>query len=97
MKLVADGSRRRFYYEVPRQGLRELSVKSGTLLFDGQRVGMTYRGTQYVFPRSCGRVGFPVSGRVAPDEHSVTLYGKAALRGSKCEPAGWFPRREASL
>jgi hypothetical protein len=89
MRLAADGTQRRFYYDTPRQGLKDVGVQTGTLLFDGQRVGMTYRGTAYTFSRNCGNVGYPVSGDVAPDERSVTLIGKAPLLGSRCETSGF--------
>jgi hypothetical protein len=60
--LMAEGDRRRFYYETPRPGMAGQGVERGTLLFDGQKVGNNYQGTAYVFDRQCGKFPYAVSG-----------------------------------
>lgn len=89
MKLVANGTRRRFYYQRPRRGLRGNGVRRGTLLFDGRRRGFTYSGTARIFTRRCGTKKYAVSGTVADNEESVTLIGKAPILDSSCSVKGY--------
>ncbi len=89
MKLVADGARRRFYYEDPRPAIRDSGVASGTLLFDGSRLGTTYSGTARIFSSRCGTVRYTVSGPIGEDERSVTLFGQAPQLGASCEVTGY--------
>jgi hypothetical protein len=77
VSLFADGPRRQFRYEVPVPDLLPLGVQPGTLLFDGRRNGNQYAGTAYVFSSVCGALPYAVEGPVAPDQRSVTMYGKA--------------------
>ena len=89
MRLVATGASRKFFYESPRQGLVEVGIQKGSLLFEGTKNGATYAGTAYVYSKRCGRIGFAVSGTVAPDQRSVTVYGQAPLRAENCQPGGY--------
>jgi hypothetical protein len=89
MRLSADGPNRRVYYDSPRQGMLNEGVRSGTLLFEGTRNGDTYYGTAFIFNRNCGRVAYQVSGTVAPDDRSVTLYGEAPQMNSSCRITGY--------
>ena len=89
MRLVADGPSRTFLYQTPRAGLETVGVQSGTVLFSGQKNGDSYSGTAYVFSRNCGATAFAVSGPVAADQRSLSLYGKAPQRGANCAIAGY--------
>ncbi len=89
MKLVADGSNRRFFYDSPRAGIRAEGVTPGTLLFEGQRIGDTYSGTAYIFSRVCGRIAYQVSGEVSGDQRSVTMFGQAPRPSSNCQIVGY--------
>lgn len=89
MKLVAKGTRRRFYYERPRKGIRASGVRRGTLLFDGVREGFTYSGTARIFNSRCGTKTYAVSGSVSDDEESVTLLGRAPVVDSSCNLTGY--------
>jgi len=89
MRLVATGASRKFFYESPRQGLGEVGIEKGSLLFEGTKNGDNYAGTAYVYSRRCGRIGFAVSGPVAPDQRSVTVYGQAPIRAENCLPGGY--------
>jgi tetratricopeptide (TPR) repeat protein/uncharacterized protein YgiM (DUF1202 family) len=89
MKLVAKGTRRRFYYERPRKGIRASGVRRGTLLFDGVREGFTYSGTARIFNSRCGTKTYAVSGSVSDDEETVTLLGRAPIVDSSCNLAGY--------
>src|SRR5208282_89917 len=51
VSLYLSGKERYFFYSSPRPGL---SVRRGTLLFNGTRSGQTYDGTAYVFSAVCG-------------------------------------------
>lgn len=89
MKLTADGARRQFYYERPRQGMRDEGVSAGTLLFEGTRNGDAYSGTAFVFSRVCGRLAYRVSGAASSDNRSITLHGQAPRLGSGCRVIGY--------
>jgi hypothetical protein len=85
VKLMAEGNSRKFYYEKPREGL---DVKSGTLLFSGTKEGSRYSGTVYIFSTKCGVTSYDVSGTVADDQLSVTMYGQAPRRNEHCGVVG---------
>jgi hypothetical protein len=85
MALIAKGRQRTFVYQVPRSGLREVGVESGTLLFEGSRVGDAYQGTARIFSRDCGTLSFVVNGVVSNSDHLVTLHGQAPQVNSNCD------------
>ena len=89
MKLVSNGVQRQFYYENPRQGMRDEGVRRGTLLFEGTRTGNGYSGTAYVFLRGCSPKGYHVSGTISDDERSVTMYGQAPRLNAECRLVGY--------
>jgi len=71
MGLVAEGSRRLFYYAEPRAALVERGVQPGTLLFEGERRGNRYIGEARIFARPpSGEFTYPVEGPVAGDQRS---------------------------
>jgi hypothetical protein len=84
--LSANGANRQFNYAIPKPGL---PVASGTLLFAGRKSGDNYSGTAYVFSERCGASGYSVSGPVAPDQRSVTMYGKAPRTDASCRVVGY--------
>jgi hypothetical protein len=85
VKLVAEGAKREFYYETPREGLTKAGVTSGALLFSGQRSGKTYSGTAYIFNKRCGPIAYQVSGNVSDDDRQVTMEGQAPRVGANCQ------------
>lgn len=91
MRLVADGSHRRFIYDSPRQGMRDEGVTAGTVLFDGNRNGERYSGTAYVFSGSCGLRAYRVQGTVSADQRWVTLRGQAPRLATNCAQIGSRP------
>lgn len=86
MRLLAEGSIRRFAYERPRRGL---SVNPCDVVFEGEKQGDNYAGTGYVFSKRCGPIGYPVSGPVLSDGARVTLYGQAPRRRNDCSVSGY--------
>jgi hypothetical protein len=88
MRLIASGASRQFLYEAPRDGLREVGVTKGTLLFKGRKDGNSYSGTAYVFTR-CGSLPYAVSGPVSADHRKVTMQGRMPIPGSGCSSAGY--------
>jgi hypothetical protein len=84
MYLVADGSRRWFYYERPREGMVRAGARAGTLLFEGSKEGNSYQGTAYVFSPSCGPIGYQVSGPIEDQGTRVVMFGRAPVRDSSC-------------
>lgn len=84
MYLVADGSRRWFYYERPREGMVRAGARAGTLLFEGSKQGNSYQGTAYVFSPTCGPIGYQVSGPIEDQGTRVVMFGRAPVRDSAC-------------
>lgn len=84
--LESDGLARKFIYRTPRSGL---PVRPGTLLFQGKQNGDRYSGTAYRFSRSCGAIGYAVTGSVAEDGRTVTMFGKAPRRNAGCKVIGF--------
>jgi uncharacterized protein len=77
VSLEANGTSRKFRYEVPKQGLIAVGVRKGTLLFDGQSDGQRYAGTAFVFKQKCGSVPYHVSGPIFNDSRIVEMEGQA--------------------
>lgn len=87
MRLVAQGSDRWISYEAPRQGMIDQGVVSGTLFFNGRRVGNSYTGTARVFSRNCpDPMTFPIGGTVL-NEQTIVLEGLRPVF-SNCRPTG---------
>lgn len=87
MRLKASGNEREFYYERPRASLREVGVRRGTLLFDGEKDGDWYEGTARVFSSGCDPLEYFVEGPVASNQLKVTVTGEREVY-SQCEPTG---------
>lgn len=87
--LVASGSQRSFYYEMPRPGLLEAGARPGTLLFEGQAVDDAYFGTAYIFNRGCGAFGYQVSGPILENYRRVQMRGQAPRVGADCQVFGY--------
>jgi|GEM_PF-1514092 len=87
MRLVANGQQRFFYYEDPRQGMRDVGVQTGTLLFDGQRIGNRYIGTARVFSSRCALpMTYPMNGDVVSETYVVLEGWRPNF--SNCVPDG---------
>ena len=89
MKLTASGDRVEFVYERPRQGLGDLSINSGTLLFSGIRNGKTWTGEATTFSRQCGVRKFAVNGTETSDSSRVELRGQRPNVDSTCTISGY--------
>ncbi len=91
MRLSARGNQRFFYYQAPRDGMRRAGVSPGTLLFNGVKDGLSYRGTARVFSRHCNApLEYFVEGPVAPDSAWIRLYGQREVYGAGCVPTGRY-------
>lgn len=88
MRLTADGATRRIAYEIPRAGLADRGVGPGEVLFEGRRDGDRYSGTAYIFTKSCGKVGYAVSGMVQSGESRVVLVGYVPRLNAACRKTG---------
>ena len=89
MRLVAQGNKRWFYYERPRQVLRKAGVRPGTLLFNGRKQGNRYVGTTRVFSKWCtAPLEYYAEGPVAPSQTRVTIFGTRDVYGSGCRNTG---------
>ena len=63
----------------------------GTMEFNGTQTGNVYEGTAYVFSRTCGAIGFAVSGSVAQDAQSITMKGWVPYIDLQCRRVGGHP------
>jgi hypothetical protein len=88
VSLVSDGAKQKIYYQAPRVGLVDAGVKTGSLLFEGQKNGPALVGTAYLFYRSCKPRGYQVSGNTSEDRRQITLKGKAPQLDSSCNITG---------
>lgn len=77
MRLTAQGNERYFYYETPREGLRNAGVQRGTLLFNGTNSGGHYSGLARVFSSSCpgNPLEYWVEGPVAANQTQIRMMG----------------------
>ena len=89
MRLKAAGNERAFYYERPKQGLRDAGVARGTLLFNGTNNNGYYSGTTRVFSKYCPRtpLEYYVEGPVDLNQTRVTLRGTREVM-ERCQPTG---------
>lgn len=88
MRLIADAGARKFVYESPREGLAQVGVTRGAILFRGKKAGNSYTGTAYIFSH-CGAKPYQVKGPVSDDQRQVTLYGEAPIVDSNCRVTGF--------
>ena len=84
MLLQSSGNSRIITYHNPRPGI---SARPGQVLFEGRRVGNTYRGTAYTFRSGCRPAPYKVSGRLR-SETRIVLRGAAPKR-SGCRVIGY--------
>jgi hypothetical protein len=77
VSLAANGDKRSFYYEDPREGMRAAGAERGALLFQGVRQGTSYAGTAYIFHGRCGAISYAVRGGVSLNERRISLEGQA--------------------
>lgn len=76
LKMLEKGGLQTFEYVEPRQGLVEVGVQPGTVAFRGKNNGNVYEGTAYVFSRTCGSVGFRVTGEESFDRRNIVMKGR---------------------
>lgn len=87
MRLTDQGNSRWFYYENPRQGMRNVGVRRGTLLFNGTTNGSWYSGTARVFSNGCGALEYWVEGPVLQNPLRVRVSGDRQIYRN-CQPTG---------
>ena len=91
MRLKASGNKRWFYYERPRQVLRNAGVRRGTLFFDGRKQGNKYTGRARRFSKFCpgNPLIYKVQGPVAQSQTRVTIRGNREIH-KRCQPTGQY-------
>jgi hypothetical protein len=87
MRLTDQGNNRWFYYENPRQGMRNVGVQPGTLLFNGTTNGSWYSGTARVFSSACAPLEYWVEGPVLQNPLRVRVSGDRPIHRN-CQPTG---------
>ncbi|MFP3920374.1 MAG: hypothetical protein ACLFPA_00650 [Dichotomicrobium sp.] len=87
MRLEADGERRMFTYEEPRQVLRRAGVRVGTVLFDGRNTGDYYVGRARRFSKHCDDpLVYQVEGPVTDGGTKIVMRGTREVYASGCRP-----------
>jgi hypothetical protein len=89
--LVVEGSRRRFYYAVPRPGMQEAGARVDDLLFEGTSDGKSYDGTAFIFNPRCAPAAYRVSGPIHDGGRRVEMRGSAPRIGDDCRVTGYSP------
>lgn len=85
MALTIDGSKYSFVYAEPKEGMRQMGVTRGTLLFEGVRDASRLRGLSRIFRGAhCGNFQYSVEGVIAADERTMTLYGDRSDVDTDC-------------
>jgi hypothetical protein len=77
MRLQASGTSRTIAYERPRQGLAQIGVYPGRILFEGERYGQTMSGTarMYSTQRQGEETKYAVNGPISASGNRITLVG----------------------
>jgi hypothetical protein len=88
MKLVAQGSSRKFYYSDPRPEIVDAGAKPGFLLFEGKSINGRYIGKAYLVNRRCGQISYNVSGPILDDYRRVELEGQKPRVDNNCRVIG---------
>jgi hypothetical protein len=88
--LIAEGEKRDFQYNQPRQEMLEAGAEPGSLLFTGMAVDGRYVGTAYVFSPQCGRIPYQVSGPILDNYRRVVLKGQAPRLDANCRTVGYY-------
>jgi hypothetical protein len=78
------GKTTQFVFTRVRQGLSDIGVKEGAVIFEGRREGQVLQGKAFVFSKSCGAVGYPASGTISPDGRRAEIRGDAPYVDAKC-------------
>ena len=90
MRMATEAEAVQFIYEVPRGGLGDLGIRSGTLLFDGRNTGgNAYAGNVTTFSRQCGDLAFAVSGEATSDGNRLIVSGQKPNRDRNCRTSGY--------
>lgn len=85
---TGPGAARHVWYWRPRQALAARGVRSGQLLFDGERQGDRMVGTARIFTGDCGVWTYPVEGPITERDERVTMRGLAPVVDASCRVTG---------
>ena len=91
MKMVAQGSSRKFYYTDPSPEITDAGAKPGSLLFEGKSINGRYIGKAYLVNRRCGQISYSVSGPILDDYRRVELEGQKPRVDNNCRIIGTAP------
>jgi hypothetical protein len=80
IRWVSEGERQTAYYIEPREGLLEVGVHDGEVLFEGSLKGSELEGRAFVFKRGCQPEVFPVRASKV-SESEIILEGLQPVRG----------------
>lgn len=86
--LVAEGTQRKFYYQMPREGMLQAGASPNSLLFQGEAIGDRYVGEAFIFRKGCGQFGYRVEGPILNEGRGVLLVGKAPRVNAECRVVG---------
>jgi len=84
MRLSASGTARTIAYERPREGMQQVGVRKGDVLFEGTRDGSAIKGLARIFSPACGVLKYEVNGLVAEGDTRIELIGFAPVLNGSC-------------
>ena len=88
MRLSASGNARTIAYEHPRQGMQQVGVRKGDILFEGTRDGYALKGLARIFTPACGVYKYEVAGLVAEGEGRIEMTGFVPVLDRTCRQVG---------
>ena len=89
MRLVRNGSSRKFFYETPRAEMLSVGARPGALLFAGEAIDQQYIGTALIFGSNCGQIPYQVSGPILDEYDKVVLQGQVPRIDGGCHLVGY--------
>jgi len=84
LRLATEGDQVTLEYDKPRNGLSDLGISSGTVLFKGSRIGNSWTGQVSTFSRQCGEQKFDVTGSASGNDRRLQLRGKRPNLDNSC-------------
>lgn len=88
MYMAAEGTQRRVFYDVPREGLSNLGITRGSLLIEGVLNQFNFTGHVIAYAPNCPALKYPATGTLSADGLSLTLSGNRPARDGYCNIIG---------
>ncbi|MBX9830080.1 MAG: hypothetical protein K2Y27_34435 [Xanthobacteraceae bacterium] len=88
LKMVADGSLRKFFYVQPDPEAEAVGAQRGDLFLEGKVTDQRFVGTVYGFEGRCGRIPYRVDGAIRDNSRRLDLQGQKPRVDGTCTVVG---------